>query len=44
MVNNWGYLLTNDVDFWLPYLADCAKAIREKKIDLGCYAASISIK
>jgi hypothetical protein len=37
MVNNWGYLLTNNVDFWLPHLKDCATAISRKCLELGCY-------
>jgi hypothetical protein len=35
MVNNWGYLLTNNFDFWVPYLRECALSIRLKCIELG---------
>jgi hypothetical protein len=37
MVNNWGYLLTNNLVFWLPYMKDCAMAIARKCLELGCY-------
>lgn len=37
MVNQWGYLLTNNTKFWAPYMAECAEAIREKCREKGCY-------
>jgi hypothetical protein len=37
MVTNWGYLLTNNLDFWLPYIPDCARAIARKCQEKGCY-------
>jgi hypothetical protein len=36
MVNSWGYLLTNNCEYWLPFIPDCAKAIAEKCASLGC--------
>jgi hypothetical protein len=35
MVENWAYLLTNNMEFWKPYLPDCAEAIRQKCKELG---------
>jgi hypothetical protein len=37
MVYNWGYLLTNNLVFWLPYMKVCAMAIARKCLELGCY-------
>ena len=36
MVNSWGYLLTNNVEYWKEHLASCAKAIADKCGSLGC--------
>jgi len=30
MVNNWGYLLTNNFNFWVPFLSGCSANIRLK--------------
>jgi hypothetical protein len=35
MVDNWGYLLTNNVTFWLPYLPMMAAALRNKLAEKG---------
>jgi len=35
MFNNWGYLLTNNVTFWIPYLPMMAVAIRNKLAEKG---------
>jgi len=35
MVTNWGYLLTNNFDFWVPHLWSCAASIRFKAIEKG---------
>ena len=35
MVNDWGYLITNNWDFWLPYLPQCAEAIRNQCVTQG---------
>lgn len=35
MVLNWGYLLTNNVAFWLPHLPVFAAAIRDKLAEKG---------
>jgi hypothetical protein len=35
MVDNWGYLLTNNVAFWLPYLPMMAAALRNKLSEKG---------
>jgi hypothetical protein len=35
MVESWGYLLTNNVDFWLPSLPLCALALQNKLADKG---------
>lgn len=35
-MKQWGYLLTDNLDFWTPYLANCAEAIRNKLTSLGC--------
>lgn len=37
LVNNWGYLLFDNLQFWLPYLPDCAQAVRDKCNEKGCY-------
>jgi hypothetical protein len=37
LVDNWGYLLLDNMPFWLPYLPECAQAIRDKCHDKGCY-------
>jgi len=37
MVNNWGYLLTNNIDFWTPHLGTFAETIADKCLDKGCY-------
>ena len=36
-VTKWVYLLTDNMAFWLPYLPDCAQAIRDKCNYKGCY-------
>jgi hypothetical protein len=36
MHQRWSYLLTDNVAFWKPYLAECAEAIRQKLGTLGC--------
>jgi hypothetical protein len=36
---NWGYLLTNNVNYWTPYLGMFAEAIAAKCLDKGCYFA-----
>ena len=30
MINNWGYLITNNREYWLPFLEESAEAIRNK--------------
>ena len=30
MQNNWGYLLHDNIDFWVPYLAESCEAIKNK--------------
>jgi len=35
MVTNWGYLLTNNFDFWVPHLQSCSASIRFKAIEKG---------
>ena len=37
MVENWGNLLTNNLEFWVPYMAECAHAIAIKCREKGCY-------
>jgi hypothetical protein len=37
MVQNWVYLLTNNVAFWLPYLPLCVAAIRNKLAEKGVH-------
>jgi len=37
LVENWGYLLTNNVEFWVPYLSSCALAVRNKLQQKGVY-------
>ena len=37
MVRNWGYLLLDHMDFWLPYLPSMAEHIRAKLEQRGCY-------
>jgi hypothetical protein len=34
MIANWGYLILNNRDYWKPFLADSANAIREKLAEL----------
>ena len=36
LCRNWQYLLTDNLDFWRPYLPHCAEAIRRKMGSLGC--------
>lgn len=36
IMDNWGYLLTDNLQFWLQYLPDCAQAIRDKCYEKGC--------
>jgi hypothetical protein len=36
MANSWGYLLTDNMAFWLPYLSELAQAIRDKCGEKGC--------
>ena len=36
MVNNWGYLLTNNMEYWVPMMQACANSIRAKCSTLGC--------
>jgi len=35
MINNWGYLLTNNMDFWVPTMRGCSNAINEKCMEYG---------
>ena len=37
MIDRWGYLLLDNMNFWKPYLPDCAQAIRDKCVEKGCY-------
>ena len=37
MTYNRGYLLTNNVEYWTPYLEASAEAIRAKCLEKGCY-------
>lgn len=37
MMNKWSYLIFDNMHFWLPYLGDCAQAIRNKCVEKGCY-------
>ena len=37
MINNWGYLLTNNFDWWVNRLPMCAWAIRRKAAELGLH-------
>ena len=37
IVDKWSYIITDNMDFWLPYLPDCAQAIRDKCVEKGCY-------
>ena len=37
MTSKWGYLITNNVDFWTPNLSECARAIADKCLEKGCY-------
>lgn len=36
MTQNWGYLLLDNMQYWLPHLETCAQAIRDKLHRLGC--------
>jgi hypothetical protein len=36
MVENWGYLLTNNMEYWLPMMQGCADSIRAKCATNGC--------
>ena len=36
LVDSWSYLLFDNMQFWIPYLPDCAQAIRNKCLDKGC--------
>ena len=40
LVESWGYLLMNNMHFWLPYLSGCAQAIRNKCLDKGCFISN----
>ena len=35
MINNWSYLLLDNIEFWIPYLDDCSRAIGSKAFELG---------
>ena len=35
MIDRWSYLLLDNLDFWKPYLVDCAQAIRNKCVEKG---------
>jgi hypothetical protein len=37
MIDHWGYLLLDSMNFWKPFLPDCAQAIRDKCVEKGCY-------
>jgi hypothetical protein len=37
MEDRWSYIIMDNLDFWLPYLPDCAQAIRNKCVEKGCY-------
>ena len=37
MVDKWSYIIMDNLNFWLPYLPDCAQAIRDKCLDKGCH-------
>ena len=37
MTDKWSYLILDNMHFWLPYLADCAQAIRNKCVEKGCF-------
>lgn len=37
MIDRWSYLLVDNLNFWKPYLADCAQSIRNKCFEKGCY-------
>ena len=37
IIDHWGYLVFDNMNFWLPNLADCAQAIRDKCNEKGCY-------
>ena len=36
MVNNWAYLIYDNIKFWIPYLPLCAESIKNKLISIGC--------
>lgn len=36
MADHWGYLLTDNMRFWLPYLEGFAESMRLKLLALGC--------
>ena len=35
IVGDWGYLVTDNLDFWVPYFPECADAIREECLHNG---------
>lgn len=37
MMRNWAYLLLDHMEFWKPYMQDCADKIRMRLATMGCY-------
>ena len=37
MMVNWAYLLLDHMEFWKPYMKDCAEKIRVRLASMGCH-------